>query len=60
MRSLSGIRIVVVLPCPGMLSTVTLPPSALMFETTTSMPTPRPEYSVTWSFVEKPGAKMKL
>ena len=57
--SVRGILIVVVLPCPGSLSTTTLPPSVLMLDTTTSMPTPLPENSVTFSLVEKPGAKIK-
>ena len=32
----------------------------MMFFFTTSMPTPRPDTSVTWSAVEKPGAKIRL
>jgi hypothetical protein len=37
-----------------------LPRSFSMLRFTTSMPTPRPETAVTFSAVEKPGAKMKL
>ena len=36
------------------------PPSASTFFFTTSIPTPRPETSVTFSAVEKPGRKIKV
>ena len=54
-----GIFSVVMLPCPGTLSTSTVPPMVLILDRTTSIPTPRPENSVTFSLVENPGWKMK-
>ena len=37
---------------------LTVPPKASIFRLTTSMPTPRPDTSVTFSAVENPGLKM--
>ena len=37
-----------------------LPPSSSTLRFTTSMPTPRPEISVAWSWVEKPARKIRL
>ena len=48
------------LPLPGVEWICTWPPSSLMLRLTTSMPTPRPETSLTTSAVEKPGAKIRL
>ena len=42
------------------LEMLTLPPSSSTPRLTTSMPTPRPENSVTWALVEKPGISRKL
>ena len=55
-----GIFSVVVIPLPGSLVMTTVPPTSSTFRLTTSMPTPRPEYSVTSVLVEKPGAIRKL
>ncbi len=55
-----GILSVTVEPLSGVLSTETDPPIVSIFFTTTSIPTPRPENSVTFSFVEKPGRKIIL
>src|SRR5690606_12890037 len=46
-------------PRPALLSSCTSPPRAWMFLRTTSMPTPRPDRSVTSSAVEKPGWKIR-
>ena len=54
----SKIRIVVPAPCFDWIST--WPPISWMLRFTTSMPTPRPETSVTCSAVEKPGAKISI
>src|SRR3546814_19106460 len=56
--SVSGRRIVTRVPAPSRDASSTLPPSAWMFFLTTSMPTPRPDTSVTCAAVEKPGAKI--
>ncbi len=45
---------------PGCEETVTRPRIDSMFRFTTSMPTPRPETSVTFSAVENPGTKIRL
>ncbi len=45
-------------PCFDLIST--WPPISWMLRFTTSMPTPRPETSVTCSAVEKPGAKISM
>jgi len=45
--SVSGRRIVTVLPLPAVLAISTMPRSMSMFRRTTSSPTPRPERSVT-------------
>ena len=58
MASVSGIRILTVMPSPGRLWTLTLPPIFSMFVFTTSMPTPRPEMFVTALAVENPGRKI--
>jgi len=47
-------------PIPGSLSIDTLPFNSLTVSCTTFIPTPRPEISVTFSEVEKPGIKIKL
>src|SRR5258706_288913 len=57
--SVSGSRTVTVLPSPSMLARSTVPRRASMLWRTTSMPTPRPERSVTVSALENPGAKTK-
>ena len=59
MASVSGRRTLTLMPWPSAESISTVPPSAVMFRLTTSMPTPRPETSVTTSAVEKPGAKIR-
>ncbi len=51
-----GIFIVTVVPCPGSLDMETTPPTDSTFFFTTSIPTPRPENSVTVWLVENPGA----
>ena len=58
--SVSGRRTRTTMPKPSADSISTLPPSAVMFFITTSMPTPRPETSVTTSAVENPGAKIRF
>ena len=60
MAMVRGIFSVVVIPLPGSLVMTTVPPTSSTFRLTTSMPTPRPEYSVTSVLVEKPGAIRKL
>ena len=45
-------------PRPGAESISILPPSRSRLVLTTSMPTPRPETSLTFSAVETPGRKM--
>ncbi len=47
-----------VVPRPGSLSTSTVPLSSSIFDRTMSMPTPRPETSVTFSAVLRPGSQM--
>lgn len=49
-----------VIPLPGSLVMTTVPPTSSTFRLTTSMPTPRPEYSVTSVLVEKPGGHQKV
>ena len=57
--SVSGKRIVNVVPWSGVELTSTVPLMAWMRERTASMPTPRPETSVTWvGAVLKPGCQM--
>lgn len=56
--SVSGSTIFVVVPAPWRDMISTWPPIDWMLRFTTSMPTPRPEMSVTCSAVEKPGMKM--
>ena len=58
MASVSGSRTVVRVPTPATDSISIRPPRAATFFLTTSMPTPRPETSVTSAAVEKPGSKM--
>jgi hypothetical protein len=48
-----------VVPRPRWVAMSMTPPSFVTFTSATSMPTPRPEVSVTRSAVEKPGEKMK-
>ena len=57
--SVSGIMNVNVEPSPSTVLTLTLPPMRSMLVRTTSMPTPRPDTSVTLAAVEKPGAKIR-
>ncbi len=57
MARVRGSRSRVLVPRPTSLSMSMLPPRFSMFVRTTSMPTPRPEMSLTFSAVEKPGAK---
>ena len=47
------------MPCPARVDTVTRPPSRSIVVRTTSMPTPRPDRSVTSAAVEKLGAKIR-
>ncbi|MCY1546961.1 hypothetical protein D9M68_829920 [compost metagenome] len=54
----SGSTMRVVVPLPGSHDSCTWPPMSWILRRTTSMPTPRPEMSVTFSAVEKPGAKI--
>jgi hypothetical protein len=56
--SVSGSEIRIVVPKPFAERMSMVPPIAVMLRLTTSMPTPRPETSVTVSAVEKPGAKI--
>ena len=58
MASVSGSLMRKRLPRPGSESISTLPPSRSRLVLTTSMPTPRPETSETFSAVERPGRKM--
>ena len=58
--SVSGNLTFTVVPAPIAVSTVTLPPTRSMFVLTTSMPTPRPLTSVTFSAREKPGRKIRF
>ena len=58
--SVNGILSVIIVPLPIILFTFTDPPTDCRFLTTTSIPTPLPENSVIFSFVEKPGSKIKL
>jgi hypothetical protein len=58
MASVSGSDSETRVPWPGVLVTSTQPPRCSMLLRTTSMPTPRPETSVTTLAVEKPGMKM--
>ena len=58
MASVSGSLIENVVPLPGSVWISMRPRSASMFRRTTSMPTPRPEISVIFSAVEKPGWKI--
>ena len=60
MAMVRGIFRVVVMPWPFSLLMVTVPPTLSTLDFTTSMPTPRPEYSVTSVLVEKPGIKRKF
>ena len=48
MAMVRGIFSVVVMPLPHSLEMDTVPPTSATFFLTTSMPTPRPENSVTW------------
>ena len=59
MASVSGTRMVTTEPRPGLLRTESVPLSARTLRRTTSIPTPRPESSVTDCDVENPGAKTK-
>ncbi len=56
--SVSGSTIRVVVPRPATDVISTWPPIDWMLRFTTSIPTPRPDTSVTVSAVEKPGAKI--
>ncbi len=58
--SVSGRKMRKVVPWPSSVVISTRPLIDSMLRRTTSMPTPRPETSVTFSAVEKPGAKMRL
>ena len=57
--SVSGMRILMVVPQPTVLVRSTLPPMRSIEVRTTSIPTPRPETLVTCSAVEKPGRKIR-
>lgn len=56
MARVRGMRSVMQVPFPYSLVMVTVPPMLSTFRFTTSIPTPRPEYSVTSLLVEKPGS----
>ena len=60
MARVRGIFMVIVVPAPSSLEMETVPPTDSTFFLTTSMPTPRPEYSVTAWLVEKPGTIIRL
>jgi hypothetical protein len=60
MASVTGSVMVNFEPMPCSDCTSMTPPKREMFVFTTSMPTPRPEVSVTDVVVLKPGAKMRL
>ncbi len=51
---------VIFVPMPCSLWTSITPPSLLMFVLTTSIPTPRPEISLSSPLVETPGMKIRL
>src|ERR1019366_4809563 len=55
----SGRRSVTVVPAPGLLAMSMVPRRVSTLRRTTSIPTPRPDTSVTCRAVEKPGANMK-
>ena len=55
MVSVRGSLMRKVVPRPGSETISTLPPRRSIFVFTTSMPTPRPEMSLTCSFVDRPG-----
>ena len=59
MARVSGRRSVTLVPAPGLLETSMVPRRLSTRCRTTSMPTPRPETSVTCLAVEKPGSKMQ-
>jgi len=54
MASVRGSFMEIVVPLSGTLSTKIVPPTMEMLLLTISIPTPRPENSVTFSFVESP------
>ena len=58
MASVSGRRMMMRVPWPSRLSSSTWPPNFSMLVLTTSIPTPRPEMSLTAAAVENPAAKM--
>ena len=58
MASVSGRRMVNTAPRPGSLSTSQLPLRLSIFDLTMSMPIPRPEISVTFSAVLRPGSQI--
>ena len=58
MARVSGRRSVTLVPSPGLLAISIVPRRALHARRTTSMPTPRPDTSVTCCAVEKPGCKI--
>lgn len=60
MESVRGSSMEMTVPLPAMESTETSPRISWILLFTTSMPTPRPETSETFSDVEKPLAKMRL
>jgi hypothetical protein len=60
MARVSGSRILKVEPCPSLVSTWISPPVWEILVRTTSMPTPRPEISVTCALVENPASKIRL
>ena len=57
--SVSGMRMIIAVPTPGWESIVSEPSRSSMLVLTTSMPTPRPDTSVTCWAVEKPGSRIK-
>ena len=60
MARVIGIVRVTAVPLPFFVSISAKPPIAASFSFTTSMPTPRPDTSLTTSFVLNPGVNMKF
>ena len=59
MAKVNGSLSVKTVPLPSAVLMLTAPPSPSILRLTTSIPTPRPETSVTFSAVENPGLKIK-
>ena len=59
MAKVRGSLILIVVPLPGKDSISISPPNLSRLVLTTSMPTPRPDTSVIFSAIEKPGINIK-